>query len=45
MQQKKITPSDNSSNQQNPNKGNVGTNRQNAQVHGNRGAQKNPNKK
>lgn len=40
---KKIQPSNNRANQQNPNKGNVGGNRQNAQVNGNRGKQMNPN--
>lgn len=39
----KIKPADNRANQQNPNKGTPGGNRQNAQVHGNRGKQMNPN--
>jgi hypothetical protein len=41
---KKISVQQNSSNQQNSNKGTSGVNKQNAQVHGNRGAQLNPNK-
>ena len=41
---KKINPSDNRSNQQNPNKGNSGTNKQYDQGQGNRGKQQNPNK-
>ena len=40
---KNIKTSDNRANQQNSNKGNTGVNRQNAQVHGNRGKQNNPN--
>ncbi len=40
---KKIKPSDNKSNQANPNKGSNGTNKQYSQVHGNRGKQMNPN--
>jgi|GEM_PF-1671645 len=40
---KKISPKDNKSNQANPNKGTPGTNKQNSQVHGNRGKQLNPN--
>lgn len=40
---KKITPSNNQANQLNSNKGTSGVNKQNAQVHGNRGAQMNPN--
>ena len=40
-----MKPSDNAANMQNANKGTPGTNRQFAQVHGNRGAQLNPNKK
>jgi len=40
---KNTKPSDNRANQQNSNKGNAGGNRQNAQVHGNRGKQMNPN--
>ncbi len=42
---KKIAPRDNSANQQNPNKGSDGTNRQHDQTQGNRGDQQNPNKK
>ena len=41
----KIKPADNSANQQNANKGNRGVNKQNAQVHGNRGKQINTAKK
>ena len=41
----KITPKNNQSNQQNSNKGSNGGNLQNAQVHGNRGKQLNPNQK
>lgn len=41
----KIKPSDNSANQQNPNKGTSGTNRQYDQNQGNRGKQMNPNQK
>lgn len=40
---KPITPANNSANMQNANKGTSGTNRQYSQVHGNRGAQLNPN--
>ena len=40
-----INPSDNISNQKNPNKGTLGTNMQYDQVHGNRGKQMNPNQK
>jgi len=40
---KKINPSDNHANQQNPNKGTPGTNRQHDQAAGNRGKQMNPN--
>jgi hypothetical protein len=40
---KKISPKDNQSNQQNPNKGNPGTNKQYSQNEGNRGKQMNPN--
>lgn len=40
---KSIKPSDNRSNQQNPNKGSSGTNRQYDQGQGNRGKQQNPN--
>ncbi len=36
---KKITPQQNQSNMQNANKGTSGTNKQNAQVHGNRSKQ------
>ena len=41
---KKISPQNNSANQQNPNKGTSGTNRQNGQVHGNRSQQIQKNK-
>jgi hypothetical protein len=41
---KKITVQQNSSNQQNANKGTNGVNKQYSQVHGNRGAQLNPNR-
>ena len=40
---KKITPKQNESNQQNPNKGTSGTNKQYSQDQGNRGKQLNPN--
>lgn len=40
---KKSSPKDNSSNQQNANKGTKGTNRQYDQGQGNRGKQMNPN--
>jgi hypothetical protein len=40
---KKITPQQNQANQANSNKGTSGVNKQNAQVHGNRGKQMNPN--
>jgi len=39
----KINPNDNRANQQNPNKGLPGTNRQYDQGQGNRGKQQNPN--
>ena len=39
----KIHPNDNSTNQQNPNKGTPGTNRQYDQAQGDRGKQQNPN--
>ena len=42
---KKINPKDNSANQQNPNKGTYGTNKQYSQGQGNRGKQMNPNRK
>ncbi|WP_460885535.1 hypothetical protein, partial [Photobacterium alginatilyticum] len=42
---KKITPINNSGNQQNSNKGTPGTNRQYDQAQGNRGKQMNPNQK
>ncbi|SUB58251.1 Uncharacterised protein [Phocoenobacter uteri] len=42
---KGISPANNSANQQNANRGTSGTNRQYSQVHGNRGAQMNPNNK
>lgn len=41
----KITPKDNTANQQNANKGTSGTNRQYDQNEGNRGKQQNPNQK
>jgi len=41
---KPIKRADNQANMQNSNKGTPGTNRQNSQVHGNRGAQLNPNR-
>ncbi|MFA6937658.1 MAG: hypothetical protein WCQ67_05450 [Treponema sp.] len=41
----KITPQNNSANQQNANKGTYGTNRQYDQNQGNRGKQLNPNQK
>ncbi|MDM8561858.1 hypothetical protein QUF54_00715 [Candidatus Marithioploca araucensis] len=44
MSKKKINPSDNHANQQNPNKGTPGTNRQHDQAAGNRGKQMNPNR-
>lgn len=40
-----IKPADNSANQQNPNKGTDGTNKQYDQNQGNRGKQLNPNNK
>lgn len=43
MSGKKISPSNNSANQQNPNKGTSGTNRQYDQAQGNKGKQLNPN--
>lgn len=42
---KKIKSQNNSANQQNPNKGTSGQNKQYSQVHGNRGKQLNPNQK
>lgn len=42
---KKVTPKSNSANQQNANKGTSGQNKQNSQVHENRGKQLNPNQK
>lgn len=42
---KKITPKQNQSNIQNPNKGTSGTNKQYDQNQGNRGKQLNPNQK
>ena len=42
---KNIRPSNNRANQQNPNKGSSGTNRQHDQARGNRGKQMNPNQK
>lgn len=41
---KKISVQQNCANQQNPNKGTNGVNKQYSQVHGNRGAQLNPNR-
>lgn len=40
---KKIQPKQNQANQQNPNKGTTGTNKQYSQVQGNKGKQLNPN--
>jgi hypothetical protein len=40
---KKISPKDNQSNQQNPNKGTPGANKQYDQAQGNKGTQQNPN--
>ena len=45
MSKGKIKPQDNSANQQNPNKGTSGTNRQYDQSQGNRGKQLNPNQR
>lgn len=45
MSKKKIDPQDNHANQPNKNIGSDGVNKQNAQVHGNRGKQLNPNQK
>jgi len=45
MANDKIAPKDNSSNQQNPNKGSAGTNKQYDKAQGNKGAQSNPNNK
>ncbi len=42
---KKIDPKDNQANQQNPNKGTSGTNKQYDQAKGNTGKQQNPNQK
>lgn len=42
---KKTTPKDNSSNQQNANKGTSGTNTAYDKAQGNKGTQKNPNQK
>lgn len=42
---KGISPKNNQSNMRNSNKGTSGVNKQYSQVHGNRGAQKNPNNK
>ena len=41
----KVSPSDNSANQQNPNKGTSGTNKAYDQAQGNKGTQLNPNQK
>ena len=43
IQSRKVSPSDNSANQQNPNKGTSGTNKAYDQAQGNRGTQLNPN--
>lgn len=43
MSKKKIDPRDNQGNQQNPNKGTSGTNKQYDQAQGNKGKQLNPN--
>ena len=40
---KKVTAQQNQANQSNTNKGTTGTNKQNAQVQGNKGKQMNPN--
>ena len=45
LKAKKVSPSDNSANQQNPNKGTSGTNKAYDQAQGNRGTQQNSNKK
>ena len=45
MEKKKITPEQNQSNMQNPNKGMKGTNKQFDQKQGNTGKQLNPNQK
>ena len=45
MPNKPIKPANNQANMQNANKGTPGVNKQYAQVHGNRGAQLNPNRK
>lgn len=42
---KKVSPSNNASNQKNANKGSNGTNKQYDQAQGNRGKQMNPNQK
>ena len=43
MAKQPIKPSDNNANQQNPNKGKDGTNKQHDKAQGNRGKQLNPN--
>jgi hypothetical protein len=45
MANKQISPKDNASNMQNPNKGTNGTNKQYDKTQGNRGKQLNPNQK
>ena len=45
MAKKPIKPADNQANQQNPNKGTNGQNRQHSQVHGNRSKQLQQNRK
>ncbi len=45
MEKKKVKPADNSANQQNPNKGTRGTNKQYDKVQGNRSKQLNTKKK
>ncbi|MCL2312475.1 MAG: hypothetical protein FWC41_08335 [Firmicutes bacterium] len=45
MAKEKINPKDNHANQQNPNKGTKGTNKQYDQAQGNRGKQQNLNQK
>jgi len=45
LKAKKVSPSDNSANQQNPNKGTSDTNKAYDQAQGNRGTQLNPNQK
>ena len=45
MSKQKINPKDNKTNQVNKNEGTSGTNKQYDQAQGNKGTQKNPNKK